>query len=68
MSETMPESEFAALERKFAKPAERLLDGIILQFGEFDTDTLNGIADYRDAIRPDGWMQRMIREYVDVWR
>jgi len=62
------EAQFAQLERRACKPAERLLDGIIVALAEFDTETLVAIADYRDAIRPDGWMQRLIREYVDVWR
>lgn len=48
--------------------ADLLLDGIIMALQEFDTETLLGIADYRDSIHKDGWMQRLIREYVDVWR
>lgn len=64
----MPEAEFATLERRAAKPAEELLDGFILELARLDTETLHAIADYRDAIRPDGWLQRCIREYVDVWR
>jgi hypothetical protein len=48
--------------------ADRLLDGITVALQEFDTETLRAIADYRDTINPDGWMQRLIREYVDVWR
>jgi hypothetical protein len=64
----MSETEFAALEREAAKPAEALLDGFVLALGEVDTETLEKIADYRDAIRPGGWMQQCIREYLDVWR
>lgn len=48
--------------------ADRLLDGIIVALQEFDTETLLAIADYRDTIHEDGWMQKLIREYVDVWR
>jgi hypothetical protein len=48
--------------------ADRLLDGIIVALQEFDTETLNTIADYRDTLDPDGWMQRMIRAYIEVWR
>jgi hypothetical protein len=48
--------------------ADRLLDGIIVALQEFDTETLLAIADYRDSIHKDGWMQRVIREYVDTWR
>jgi len=62
------DEEFVALERKASKPADELLDGFLVALGEVDTDTLVAIADYRDAIRPDGWMQRCIREYVEVWR
>lgn len=57
-----------ALERKAAKPAEELLDGFLVALGEVDTETLVAIADYRDAIRPNGWLQTCIREYVEVWR
>lgn len=48
--------------------ADRLLDGITVALQEFDTETLLAIADYRDSIRADGWMQKLIREYVEVWR
>lgn len=48
--------------------ADLLLDSIIVALQEFDTETLNAIADYRDTVREDGWMSRLIREYVDVWR
>ena len=62
------DQEFVALERKAAKPSEELLDGFLVALGEVDTETLAAIADYRDAIRPNGWMQRCIREYLEVWR
>ena len=48
--------------------ADRLLDGITVALQEFDTETLLAIADYRDSIHKDGWMQRLVREYVEVWR
>lgn len=48
--------------------SERLLDGFIVAMQEFDTETLRAIADRRDQINKDGWMQRIIREYVEVWR
>lgn len=48
--------------------ADRLLDGFTVALQEFDTTTLLAIADYRDTIHKDGWMQRVIREYVEVWR
>jgi hypothetical protein len=59
---------FAALEHKAAKPAEELLDGFLIALGDVDTEMLEAIADYRDAIHPHGWMQTCIREYLDVWR
>jgi hypothetical protein len=61
-------SEPASPTELAAASAERLLDGIIVVLQDFDTETLLRIADHRDAIHPDGWMQRLIREYVDVWR
>jgi hypothetical protein len=48
--------------------SEHLLDGFILAMQEFDTETLLAIADDRDEIDPDGWMQKCIRGYVEVWR
>ncbi len=48
--------------------ADRLLDGVTMALQEFDTETLLGIADYRDSISKDGWMQKLIRDYVEVWR
>lgn len=48
--------------------ADLLLDGITMALQQFDTETLLAIADHRDEIRRDGWMQQLIREYVDVWR
>jgi len=46
---------------------DRLIDHILGVLGEFDKKTLAAIADERDRIRPDGWSQKMIREYLDVW-
>jgi hypothetical protein len=68
VSDLMPHAEFVELERRAAKPAEELLDGFLVALGEVDTATLVAIAEYRDAIRPGGWMQSCIREYLDVWR
>ncbi len=64
----MEENEFASLERRATKPAEALLDGFLIELGNFDTETLEAIAAYREAIHPNGWMQLCIREYLDVWR
>lgn len=48
--------------------ADRLLYGIIVALQEFSTEELCAIADYRDTIHEDGWMQLLIREYVETWR
>lgn len=53
---------------KFDDAAERLLGGVIVALQEFDTETLEGIAALCDEMYADGWMQKMIREYVEVWR
>ena len=47
---------------------DRLLDGCVIALQDFSTEELRAMADRRDEIHADGWMQRMIREYVDVWR
>ena len=60
--------EAVTMGRTVERAADELLDGITVALQEFDTDTLLAIADYRDTIHKDGWMQRLIREYVDVWR
>lgn len=64
----MTDDEFVVLERAAAKPAEELLERFLDAMGHVDTETLEAIADYRDAIRPNGWLQTCIREYLDVWR
>ena len=48
--------------------AELLLDGCIVALQDFDTDMLRAIADRREEINPGGWMQTMIRQYIEVWR
>lgn len=48
--------------------ADLLLDGITMALQEFDTPTLVSIAEYRESINPNGWMSRLVREYVEVWR
>jgi hypothetical protein len=52
----------------FDDDADRLLDGCIVAMQAFDTETLEGIAELRDTINPGGWMQAMIRGYIEVWR
>ena len=47
---------------------DRLTDGCIVALGEFTTEDLRAMADLRERISPNGWMQLMIREYLDVWR
>lgn len=64
----MTDEEFVELERKASRPAEELLDGFLLALAEVDTETLIAISQYRDVIRPNGWMQTCIREYLEVWR
>lgn len=51
-----------------SEAADRLLDGVIVALSEFDTETLLGIADYRESLDPEGWMSPLIRSYVEVWR
>lgn len=59
---TQPEDR--AIERK----ADELIDSVIVALQDFDTETLLAIADWREKVNPGGWSQRMILEYVDVWR
>ena len=46
---------------------DRLIDEILGVLGGFDKDLLRRVADHRDGIRVDGWIQKMIREYLEVW-
>jgi len=48
--------------------ADNLLDEITLVLQEHKTAELEAIAAYRDKVWKDGWMQRLIREYIEVWR
>jgi hypothetical protein len=50
------------------RASEELLDGCTVALQEFDTETLLAIADDREEINPGGWMQKMIWQYVEVWR
>ncbi len=50
------------------RASEELLDGCIMALQPFDTETLRAIAEERDEINPGGWMQAMIRGYLEVWR
>lgn len=56
------------LERTIPDAADRLLDGFTVAMQDVDTATLLAIAEYRDKICKDGWMQRAIRDYVEAWR
>ncbi len=55
-------------DRAVEKKSEELLDGFIVAMQEFDTETLLAIAEWRERVNPDGWMQQAILGYVDVWR
>ncbi len=64
-----PERPTVAFDRhQVADLADDLVEDIAVALQHFDTPTLRAIADYRDSICEDGWMQRLIREYVEVWR
>ena len=47
---------------------DRLLDSCTVALQEFTTEELRAMADRRDEVYKGGWMQTMIREYVEVWR
>lgn len=73
--ESLPESRSEVVvigpdpaDQETVAKADDLVSGIVVVLQEFDTETLLAIADFRDTIRPDGWMQSLIREYVEVWR
>jgi hypothetical protein len=51
-----------------AEKADRLLDGITVELQTWTTEELEEIAAYRESINAEGWMARLIREYVEVWR
>jgi hypothetical protein len=53
---------------KASDDADRLLDGCTAALQDFTTEELHAIADDRDDINPGGWMQTMIRQYIEVWR
>lgn len=48
--------------------ADKVLDGITVALQDFTTAQLLAVAEHRDAIADDGWMAKLIREYVEVWR
>ena len=48
--------------------ADRLLDRVMGALEEFDTETLEAISALRSEVHPDGWMQKMINGYVEMYR
>ena len=48
--------------------ADRWLDAVTVGMGEFTTEDLLAVAEYRERISPECWSARMIREYVECWR
>lgn len=55
-------------DREIERKAEELLDGCIMALQQFDTKTLERISDYRKRVYADGWIQKMIDDYIEVWR
>lgn len=48
--------------------AELIVNGIVSVLSEYSAERLREIAALRAEIRPEGWMQQVIREYLEVWR
>jgi hypothetical protein len=53
---------------RVVREEEVLLHSFSLALSQFDTKTLLAIAAYRDEIDPDGWYQKIIRDFVEEWR
>ena len=66
MTPTSPESpDIAAITAQIVDDIVAASVGVL---ANYDTETLKSVADGRDRIRKDGWLQQMIREYIDAWR
>lgn len=66
--EALWDDGFVSIEAKSAELTDRACDALAMEFQHVPTDVLLAIADDRDTIHADGWMQRAIRGYVEAWR
>ena len=61
-------TEVILIGRPEHKPFDELIDAISVDLGHRDTETLRAIAEEARARNPEGWLVKMLDEYLDVWR
>lgn len=53
---------------KTAELTDLAVDALSVLFQDVPTDVLLAIADERDRIYAEGWIQRVIRDYIEAYR
>lgn len=47
---------------------EELIESLLVALGEFDTVFLRHARDQAELVNPEGWLYKMLSEYLSVWR
>lgn len=45
-----------------------VVGAISLALNDYDTETLEAVAQHAEEINAEGWLAKVIREYLMVWR
>jgi hypothetical protein len=69
---TAPENRNAAPSTATLRPVyetqDLVVDGCIMAMQDFSVAELTALAEHAEKINADGWLPKMIREYLNVWR
>jgi hypothetical protein len=47
---------------------EELIESLLVALGEFDTAFLRHAREQAELVNPEGWLYKMLSEYLSVWR
>jgi hypothetical protein len=45
-----------------------VVDGCVMAMQDFSVVELTALAEHAERVNADGWLPKMIREYLNVWR
>lgn len=48
--------------------SQEITEGCLVLLGEYDTDLLRAGLEEARIVNPDGWMAKMLGEYLEFWR
>jgi hypothetical protein len=66
MSESPSLCECAS--RTISEVQDLVVDGCVVAMQDFTWAELSAVADQEEKINPDGWLPKLVREYLNVWR